>query len=409
MTKIADVQKIALDQGPIETSVEYIQKRIGNPVPEKDIVDILERLGFEVKNKKGELSVMVPTWRATKDVSIPEDVVEEVARIYGYGNLEVSTPSLSLVRPETNELRRLQRKATELLAYGAGMNEVINYSFVSDKQMKDFGFSSKDFMQLANPLDTTQSHMRRSLVPNLLDNVVDNARYFDTVSVFECGRVYLKEEKGELITPDGSGHLPKQDTYLSGVHSAKGEQEPFFNVKAAVKHMVEGLGMEVTFAQAGPVPSWADKDRAQQVTVKGEEVGVITELSPSLYKTLDIEDRVGIFELNFSRLTELYSDERSFESLPKFPAIKLDISVLISSAVTWKELHDTVMGEQKELIRSAELFDVYAGKGIPEGKKSLAFTIEYRSDERTLERKEIDGIHNYIRKMLEQKFDAELR
>ncbi|NIP32624.1 phenylalanine--tRNA ligase subunit beta, partial [Candidatus Saccharibacteria bacterium] len=165
-----DQKKFKLDQGPLQLNLEFLNRKIGVAVPKKQVIDILSGLGFEVTDKESTLSVKIPTWRATKDIAIPEDLIEEVARIYGYDNITPALPAFEILPPEENKLRRLENKVIDVLV-GLGLSEVKNYSFLSEKDLDELSIDKKNCLRVKNPMSEDQRVMRPHLLPNLLKNV----------------------------------------------------------------------------------------------------------------------------------------------------------------------------------------------------------------------------------------------
>ncbi|MBN1325656.1 phenylalanine--tRNA ligase subunit beta [Candidatus Falkowbacteria bacterium] len=408
-SRIEDVKKFKLNQGPIKVSFEFLNKRIGEVIAPNKIIDILESLGFEVKKQKDGLLILVPTWRATKDISIPEDIIEEVARIYGYDNLAVAMPLVSMDRPELNKERYLERKIKTILSLGLAASEVYNYSFVGEDQVKKLGLKAEDHVKISNPQSKEWNLMRRSLIPNLLDNARLNARFFDDFSLFEVGLTYLPEFKGARISNKEAKFLPLQDKWISGVVTEKKNDKPFYIAKNIISSLLTRLHFEYKLNNTKNVLSFVKKNRAVDVIIGGKNIGYISELADDLYEKLGLKVKVAIFELNLTKLTELYTDEIIYKPIPKFPGIDLDISMIIPKAILWEQVDKVVREVEKDLIREVNFFDVYEGAGIPEGNKSIAFKIIYRSDDKTLTMEEVQVIHQKVLKTLEQKFGAQIR
>jgi len=409
VSKIEDVKKFKLNQGPIKISFDLLNKRIGQALEPAKVKSILENLGFVVKKQKDGLSILVPTWRATKDVSIPEDIVEEVARIYGYDNLKVTMPLVAMERPEINKERELEKKIKFILAYGFNLNEVYNYSFVGEEQVRKLELNLKDYVKVANPQAKEWNLLRRSLMPNLLENVVLNSRFYDDFGLFEVGSTYLAEAKGAKISNHETKYLPLQDKWLSGVIQEKKNDKPFYIAKNVIAGLLSQLHFDYKLEKINNVLPLAKKTRAVKVLVQNKEIGYISELADGLYEKLDLKIKVGFFEINLSQLTELYSDEIRYKTIPKFPSIELDVSMIISKNILWEKVNQLVKSVEKDLIRQVNFFDVYEGEGIPAGKKSIAFRIEYRSDDKTLTLDEVRIIHEKVLKTLEENLGAQIR
>ncbi len=409
ISQIEDVKKFKLNQGPIEIDFDFINKKIGQAIDPKKVIEILDSLGFVNKKKKNGLEVTIPTWRATKDISIPEDIVEEVARIYGYDNIEIKMPEVKMQRPELNPERELERKIKNILAYGFDMTEVYNYSFNSEEQLKRIGLDIDDHIKISNPLSQETSRLRITLVPNLLQNMVLNNRFYDDISLFEVGSTYLKNEKGEKISDKGQGHLPLQEKWVAGLLQEKKNSEPFYIAKNIISALLSRLHLDYKFAKTSQAPVFGKKNRTVKIMVSGKDFGYISELADNLYSKLDLEIKVAFFELNLTKLVALYSDDLKYKTISKFPNIDLDISMIIEKKILWEQVDDLVKSVDKDLIRKVTFFDVYEGKGIPEGKKSIAFRIEYRSDDKTLTMEEVQVIQAQVLKTLEEKLGAQIR
>jgi phenylalanyl-tRNA synthetase beta chain len=409
VSKIEDVKKFKLNQGPIKLSFDFITKKVGQKIPKDKVLKILFSLGFEIKKGVKDMSITIPTWRATKDISIPEDLVEEVIRIYGYNNLKSSLPMIEIVKPEANIERDLERKIKQLLAYGFGLNEVYNYSFVGEDQVKSLGLKVEDHIRIANPQSKDWNLLRRSLIPNLLGNAVSNCRNFDDFGLFEVGTVYWPEAKGEKVSDKSDKNLPLQEKLISGIICEKKNDKPFYIAKNVIAGLLAQLHFDYKLEKTTEVQSFSKKNRAVKILVQGKELGYISEPADNLYDKLGLKSKISIFEFNLTKLASLYTDAIKYKPIPKFPSIDLDISMIIAKKILWEEIYQAVRDVEKDLIRKITFFDVYEGQGIPEGKKSIAFRIEYRSDDKTLTMDEVQAIHQKVLNILESKFSAQIR
>ena len=409
VSQITDVKKFQLNQGPLKVSLDFLNKKIGQEIPADKIVKILTSLGFEVKKGKNELAITIPTWRATKDISIPEDIVEEVARIFGYDNLKVNMPLVDMKRPEINKERELERKIKQILAYGFGLNEVYNYSFVSEGQEEKLGLETASHIKILNPQAKELNLLRRSLIPNLLDNAALNCRNYDDFGLFEIGSIYWSEAKGEKISDKEEKYLPLQVKLISGVITEKKNDKPFYIAKNVIAGLLSQLHFDFKLEKTQEILPFTKKARAVKIYIQGKEVGYIAEIADNLYEGLSLKNKVAIFEFNLTKLAALYSDAIKYKPIPKFPSIDLDISMIIAKKILWEEIYQTAREVDKDLIRKIMFFDVYEGQGIPEGKKSIAFRIEYRSDDKTLTMEEVQVIHQRVLNILELKFSAQIR
>lgn len=414
VSKVVDLNKFKLNQGPIKTTVSYIQKRIGQDIPAREIVRILKSLGFTVVSKGGNLSVKIPTWRATKDVTADYDLVEEVARIYGFNNIAPVMPSMKISRAPYDPLHEIMSQLRPMLAYGYEMNEVYNYSFVSEELLNKIGDKPELSIRLTNPQAKGLDLMRRSLIPNLLMNVVNNSRFYPSFNLFEIGINFQKEKSGEPIFAGSKETLPCQEYFAGGAVYQKGNKEPFFHAKDIVDGMLHRLHFisEFVAVENGPkemLMPWLMPSRFLTIKIEGIEIGFVAEVEQAVLNKLGIKERVAIFEINLDRLAEKYTDAVEFSPIPKFPSIEMDISMILDRTVKWQSITDTVNNLKNPLVRNIELFDIYQGENIPADKKSVAFRIMYRSDERTLELAQAEASHKAIKEQLKSKLGASIR
>lgn len=405
---LEDVQNFKLNRGPIKTSVEFINKKIGIEIPAKKIIEILYSLGFEVKGKD-DLEVIIPSWRATKDVSIAEDLVEEVARIYGFDAIPSELPSIDVKRPEVNYNKVVIEKIKDLLAYGFDMSEVYAYSFIAEKLVKEFGDDPDTYVRIINPQAKGLELLRTNLIPNLLQEAILNTRFFDHFNLFEVGSTFVKGVKGLPINKEAKQFLPLQDKHVAGIVHDKGNKEPFYVVKNIVEGVLHRLHIDYDLAKPKVSPSWVDGNRVLAIVVDGKEVGILGELDKKMQKKFKLKERIGLFEINIEALVAVYSDQLKYSAIPKFPSIDMDVALEVDSTLEWQKVSALVLSLNKDIVRDVILFDVYQGEGVEAGRKSLAFRITYRSDDKTLETKEVDKVHGEIKKALVKELGGKIR
>ncbi|MBU2542904.1 phenylalanine--tRNA ligase subunit beta [Patescibacteria group bacterium] len=428
VSNVADVSNFNLNQGPIELSLEFLNKKIGVELEKKEVVKILECLGFEIRDKKDILVVKVPTWRATKDITIAEDLVEEVARIYGYGNIPTVLPTFPIIPPERNELKSLERKIKNILSLEFGFSEVYNYSFISPRWLEIIELlDGEDFIELENPIAKDRPYLRRGLWMNLLENVEKNLHNFDQIKIFEIGQVFDKNNPGQRASDNSDELLPRQDLMLGMVFVSKGVDKPFFELSETVCGIFDHFNCEYKFGQKSDMKGdFMHHGRSAEISVNGEMVGAISEFHPTFMNKIGIGEKVAVVEINLVKLIEQVTEKNNYQKLPTYPAIERDVAFLVDEKVVNREIIEKLKNIDK-LIKSIELFDVYdpstcalfeslrapqsierQGK-VPKGKKSMAYHIVYRSEERTLETKEVDSVHKKLVKLLEKEFGAEIR
>jgi phenylalanyl-tRNA synthetase beta chain len=411
VSRVIDENNFYLPVGPIEIPVNIFEKKLGVQIPVKDILNILQHLGFEIKTKKNHWLIKIPTWRATKDVSIAEDIVEEVARFYGFNNIVSAVPSFPINPPPKNILRSLERKLGEVLVRELGYTEVYNYSFVSDHQILKMGDDLSKYLELDNPLSKERPYIRRSLLPNLLENVKNNTEKYPEIKIFEIGKVFSVKESGLRADSNGNGLLPKQDTWLAAVYVNKKEETPFWQVRRALENIFFQLQINWQVLSPDMIQPWEHPTRLALVDSGGETVGVICEINPLVAQKLGIEQRVGVVQLNLSILSSIIEKQAvrsNYKPASIFPEAVRDLAFLVKKEVS----HTQILKELQKtdaLLKNIELFDVYEGKNIFAGCKSMAYRLTYADSSRTLTTVEVDTAVDKAKQALEKKFDVEIR
>lgn len=411
LSKIVDVDYTPKENRKIELDLDFLKRKIGQEIFKKEVIKILGSLGFTVKEKKEQLLVVVPKWRSVKDISISEDLVEEVARVYGYDNIKTQLPVCPVAPPERNELRMLERKVKEILALEFGFSEVYNYSFFSLELMKKIGLPLKDHIELSNPIAKDRPYLRHNLWPNLLDNVENNLHRFDRVKLFEVGKVFVKDKPGFRAMQNSDELLPRQDLMLSMAYAEKSVVVPFYELSEALSGLMKRLGYQYELESAANNENEdliAHHGRGATINVSGEMIGAIAELHPVTQHNLGIETRVASLEINLDKLLECKKEFLTFCSLPEYPEVIRDIAFVVDKKVE----HSAVVKVLKEvdpLIVEIKLFDVYEGKNLAENKKGVAYHLTYQSPNRTLTSEEVDKVQEKMIKAIEKEFAAEIR
>ncbi len=409
VSNVVDEASFKVNQGPIELPYDFFAKKIGMLIDKKRINKILTSLGFEIKEKKDVLSVLVPTWRATKDISIPEDLVEEVARIYGYDQIKSSLPDFTITPPEKNNLRSLERKIKEILSLETGYTEVYNYSFISPQLLDKIGMDKEDFIELDNPIAKDRPYLRHNIWTGLIENIEENLHRFDNVKLFEIGKVFDKNNPGQRVSENSGDLLPRQDTKLGLVFSSKNVNVPFYELSEVLNILFGRLGLNYKLIfSSNSKDKIVHPGRGAGIRVNDKLVGGIGELHPVVQGKLGIENRVALVEINLNDLLEVYSENINYQPLSIYPEVVRDIAFVVDK----KTIHDEIANKLfavDSLIKNVELFDVYQGDNLPENKKSLAYHIVYQSPEQTLIAEEVEKIHEKVIKVLEKDFKGEVR
>lgn len=369
----------------IDIDTKEINKKIGTTISTKEMVHILKSLEFEVKTRGQKLTVRVPSHRATCDVNITEDIVEEVARIYGYNRIPTIRPVKPLMLPQENKASRerfYKHRLREILALGLGFTEVVNYSFYSKEIMRKCGLAEEKHLKILNYLSEDQTHLRLSMIPPILKTLAKNTRAFEITRIFEFGRTY--EETGAF--------MPREEKRLIAAVAQK--NEAFYTIKGALYGLLETFRSPTyELKPSGSIPPYAHPKKCVDIIMKGENIGQLFTVHPGVTFAFDLEQSVGIFEINFNTLARWGRQTKHYEPLAKFPSMVFDISVLVNKTSTVAELEKLIQSSDPlGLIRSVQLFDIYEGENIPEGEKSLTFHVELRHDERTLTEKEFQAV-----------------
>jgi len=393
---------------PIELSLDFVNKKIGVDIELEFASTTLKNLGFAVESKGDTLLVSIPTWRATKDVSIKEDLVEEIARMYGYNNIPVSLPIFSIAPPPENRLRDTVNECKKILALECGCTEVYNYSFVAPELIEKIGETTEKYIELENPIAKDRPFIRRSLVPNMLENLEKNLHRFDDVRIFELGKTFIKEQEGEFADKTKTTTLPKQDTYLGVAIAIKDNEVPFYTLSQTLQDLLSRLGVKLKIKKATNHEIFAHPGRSASLFVEKSIIGYITEIHPKVQKNIGLDTRAAVAEININILTSLRKEKTSYDALSQFPAVERDLAVIVNNGISHTDMLNNI-SQVSPLITKVDLFDVYQGEHIEEGKKSMAYHIEYRSENKTLEAGEVEKIHEMVVSKLEKKVGARVR
>ena len=396
----------------IDLNLPWLYKRIGKEIDREKVIKILVSLGFEIKNDEGDdLQIKVPSYRATKDVSIAEDLLEEVSRMIGYDNLEPASPSSILEVPIISYDHKVVEKIKDILAKDVNLSEVHNYSFVGTKQLNKLGISYDNYLSLANPLTEHHTLLRQNLIVNILENIKTNQAKFKDIEIFELGEVYLNVP-GKLQQRNlQQSYLPHQEKRLAICLAS--DKEQIQRIKDILQTFVNKLlnnNKEISFQAFEFVPAWANKQKSALVKYESEDIGYIYTLNKKIAKEIGIKKHTVVSELNVKVIKDLLKKQadKKYINLPKFPALERDLAFLVDKKVPYEDLKNDIFSFHK-WIENVELFDVYQGENIDDTSKSLAFHVKYRLQERTLEAKEVDKMQVDLIQYLQDKYKAKIR
>ena len=387
---VADQKREFTAPPPIELPLEWLERKLGRPIAPTEVRRILESLAFGVAEPNpGVFSVSVPTWRATKDVSVKDDLVEEVGRMVGYDSITPRAPLLPSVVPPGNPTRRFHHEVRDVFVDN-GFTEVYNYSFLSEEAVRTFGFDPAEHVRVANPIASDQALMRRSLLPGIWSNLVENAKHRDAFRLFEIGLE---------IWPGQDGGLPYEIPHLvASIYAREGDGSAgLFEIKRVAECLLPG----VETAPIGGRP-FEHPARAANLIWKGAPVGRFFELHPSLLKS----GRAAILDLYLQAVEPLFARDIKYTPIRRFPSSAFDLSVIAAARDTARELDRHIIEFAGPLLESVEFVRQYSGPPLAEGQKSVSFRVTVGSPERTLSSDEITAIRaGIIARMRELGYD----
>lgn len=397
VSELVDIDYSKKEPVFVNVSREFINRRLGVEISKDFIETTLQRLGFGVEEiDKETYKLKVPTYRATKDIGIAEDIVEEIGRVYGYDNITPIAPKLD-VKPLQEEPKHiLRRKLRETLSTGLGFKEVYNYSFNGSQQLEKLELSLENHIKLRNPLSADQEYMRTSLIPNMLDVVSKNIRNISKFNVYELGKVYLRNPENV-----------EKEFLCAFCVERKPENPLFFEAKSHLENIMDKIGIndyEVRLPQDGEITdSFYHPGRTGVIAQRRLTLGFISEVHPSVTQDFGINANISFIYIDMDSLLQANRKKDKFKELPKYPHVPFDVSTIVDKRTAVSDVVKTIEKVNKNLIRDINLFDIYEGKNLPENKKSFAFTINFYSKERTLEPQEIKDLQNGIMKALNDK------
>ena len=401
---VIDILNYVPQEHTIRMDPDRVNALLGTNIPAVDMYQYLERVNIVTKEKdfpNGPADVVIPSWRA--DVVGIADLAEEVARFYGYNNIPCT-----LMRGQTtlggySPVETLERRLGSLCR-AMGYDEIITYSFISptcyDKIRWPQDDARRQSFKILNPLGEDTSIMRTTVLPSMLDILTRNYNYRNqNVKLYEVGRIYL---------PGGEDGLANEQKVLS--MGAYGSDMDFYALKGAVEAILDDLRAEnVQFAApAVPNPSY-HPGRCAEVFVGGRRIGVLGQIHPLVAQNYGVDAEFYCAELDFSQLMAAQGADPEYVPLPKFPAVTRDLALVCDESVTVGALENCITANGGSLLRKVTFFDVYRGKGIDEGKKSVAFSLELRSDDKTLSDEDIAPVISKVLGALEEQLHAVLR
>lgn len=365
---------------PIDITADKINRTIGFDLSQNDIVTIFNQLGFDTEINDDVITVQVPSRR--KDITIKEDLIEEVARIYGYDDIPSTLPVFEKVTSGQLTDRQYKTRMVKEVLEGAGLDQAITYSLVSKEDATAFSMQQRQTIDLLMPMSEAHASLRQSLLPHLIEAASYNvARKNKDVKLFEIGNVFFA---------NGEGELPDQVEYLSGILTGdyvvnqwqgKKETVDFYLAKGVVDRVSEKLNLEFSYRRAdidGLHPG-----RTAEILLENKIVGFIGELHPTLAADNDLK-RTYVFELNFDALMSVSVGYINYQPIPRFPGMSRDIALEVDQNIPAADLLSTIHAHGGNILKDTLVFDVYQGEHLEKGKKSIAIRLNYLDTEETL-------------------------
>ena len=401
-----------LKRAEIDVSLTWLAKRLGKNLTNEEIRNKLELLGFDVAIDGDNMHVTAPTWRSTGDISIKDDVMEEVARMYGYDNFEATSFTTTFEGAINQRDQDLIRNIKEYLAIRCGMQEVYTYPWMNDVFVNAVLQDTTGVLRLSMPPAPDLSCIRSSLLPNLCEAVVKNERYFNDFSIFEEAQVFF--DRNYTSPYDETESLPEQRRHIGGAFasSVKDITELFREAKGVLEYMPRYTHMGAFTFRKEEKPVWADNVVWLNLFLGEEKIGDMGLVAKKVSMECGIKNlSVMLFEMDATKLKPLKSRTNKFTHLAEYPETDYDISMLFDSDAAWEDIYDAIMGQKKAsaLLKEAAFVDEYRGKQIPDGKKSVTIRLTIGSGEKTLTSQEIESAANQVMKKLGKKMGAELR
>ena len=395
-----------IEPNEVKMSLDRANRFLGTEISSEELTKIAKGLEFEELDSNGDVyTYRIPTFRV--DIEREIDLIEEAARLHGYGNIPTTLPRVAMSSEKLNVNKSVQDKLKEVFI-SSGFYEVINYSF-EDHELLSL-INKGDALKILNPLTTESSVMRTSMIPGLLKNAILNLNHQEQdLRLFEIGRVYLPIENKEL---------PKEIRKLVALATGRrmlefwGKEEfDFFDFKSILERGFDTLidKEDVEFLDAREI-GFLHPGKSARLVVKGTDIGYIGELHPDLIEKLDISKSLYVLEIDLDAIAFISkSKNKEFKSLPKFPSVRRDIAIIVDESVPAAGILEEIDKIGSKLIEEAAIFDVYTGEHVEDGKKSVAVSLQLRAADKTLTEEEVNKVQEKTLKKLGLALGAELR
>jgi phenylalanyl-tRNA synthetase beta chain len=409
-TKLTDVYVKPFNAHQVLMSLRKMNNVLGVDIESTLVTEMLTRLGIENRKEGQGITVFSPSFR--QDIQRDTDVIEEVARLYGYDRIPKTLPKVEMHPATENQVWNLLHTIKESMRK-SGYSEAINFSFLNPSVLDTLRLSPddrrRDLMMIRNPLKKDEQALRTTLIPALLENAQLNIhRGVKTLRLFEIAKVFFSTDR----------NLPDEVLKLSAVY-VKAEQtsvwqtkhDGFYDIKGALENLLSELGIkQYSFGHGNDtVEQYLHPGKSASVEVNEGSIGVFGALHPQISHELDITPETFVLEVDIDNLLALVPSKISYTPVPKYPYVERDLAIVIPESITASVVEGVIRGIDTSIIESVILFDIYTGKPIPKGQKSMAFSIRYRAEDRTLIADEVNQLHTKILEKLKETLQAELR
>ncbi len=404
---------------PIQLHYDKVKKIIGRNIAESEheskekVIELLKRLEFKITEQDGcSLKVVPPSFRG--DVQRDVDIIEEVAKIFGYERIPSTLFKSTVIQKGKSAHQKMVDKIRDILV-GCGMHQMISYSMMTpvyfDWMNLPDSHPLRQAICLLNPLIQDHTIMRTTLIPGMLKSIQWNTNHkVEKVKLFEIGKIFLPQEKKQ------DNQLPLEKLMLSGAITRTGrgnlwektEKWDIIYLKGILESIFDNLRIDNVDYLQGSFPVF-DKERNVLIKANNQKIGIFGKIQQSIVDFLGISGDVFLFELDFSVLYSLTDQQVIYKPLPKYPSIQRDIAIIVSEQITVDQINKTILNIDRHVIKKVELFDIFRGKQIEQGLKSVAFSIVFQAEDRTLTDEEVDKMMENVKIKLKDCFHAELR
>ena len=398
------IVKGVIDKGEKESKIKEVSMKpqscnnlLGTDIKDEKMLQILNSLYIESRLEKEKIISKIPSFR--KDLKIEADLIEEVGRIHGFHNILPKPLEGNILKGSKSELRKVEDKCKNVL-YGLGLYEITTYSFISPKEYDRFNVKKDDslrnYVEISNPLGEDFSSMRTTLMPNMLKVISKNSNHgIKEGMLFEIGNTF---ENSNKTIPN---EIRKVSIGMYGNYD-------FYSLKGVVENLLNKFGFKYKFKVEKNISSF-HPGRTAKIVSNNIEIGLMGETHPDVRENYEIDERTYLAEIDIHKILENKTEEKTYKEIAKYPSVTRDISIVVDEDILVGDIIEEVEAMSIDNLEKIEMFDIYRGKNIENGKKSLAYTMVFRSSDKTLLEEEVNGKYDKILERLKKLFNAKLR